>query len=108
MANDEDYSGPYASGSIKSYFTAQSAGKFVPTFDIVGPVDLPHEMAYYGYDERAAELMIDACSMADANTDVDFSKYDYNGDGYVDLSSWCMPATDSRRAAAKRPYGHRP
>lgn len=85
MANDEDYSGPYASGSIKSYFTAQSAGKFVPTFDIVGPVDLPHEMAYYGYDERAAELMIDACSMADANTDVDFSKYDYNGDGYVDF-----------------------
>ena len=29
--------------------------------------------------------MIDACSMADANTDVDFSKYDYNGDGYVDF-----------------------
>ena len=42
MANDENYTGPYASGSIKSYFMAQSGGKFVPTYDVVGPVDLPH------------------------------------------------------------------
>lgn len=85
MANDEYYSGPYSSGSIKSYFTKQSSGKFIPTFDIVGPVNLPHEMGYYGYEEKAAELMIDACSIADENTDVDFSKYDYNNDGYVDF-----------------------
>lgn len=85
MANDENYTGPYASGSIKSYFMAQSGGKFVPTYDVVGPVDLPHEMAYYASDEIASKLMIDACSVADATTDVDFSRYDYNNDGYVDF-----------------------
>lgn len=85
MANDENYSGPYSSGSIRNYFKTQSDGKFVPTFDVVGPVDLPHDMAYYGYDEKAAELMIDACNAADVTAGADFSKYDYNGDGYVDF-----------------------
>ena len=57
-------------------------------------------MAYYGYDERAAELMIDACSMADANTDVDFSKYDYNGDGYVHTK--IIPEMEALRTVAGR------
>ena len=85
MANDENYAGPYASGSIKSYFKAQSSGKFVPEYDVVGPVVLPHDMAYYGLDERASELMIDACKAADTDTDVDFSQYDFNEDGKVDF-----------------------
>lgn len=85
MANDENYAGPYASGSIKSYFKAQSCGKFVPEYDVVGPVVLPHDMAYYGLDERASELMIDACKAADTDTDVDFSQYDFNEDGKVDF-----------------------
>jgi len=85
MANDENYAGPYASGSIKSYFKAQSSGKFVPEYDVVGPVALPHDMAYYGLDERATELMIDACKAADTESGVDFSQYDFNGDGKVDF-----------------------
>ena len=85
MANDENYTGPYASGSIKSYFKAQSSGKFVPEYDVVGPVALPHDMAYYGLDERATELMIDACKAADTESGVDFSQYDFNGDGKVDF-----------------------
>lgn len=85
MANDEGYSGPYASGSIRDYFTAQSSGKFTPTFDVIGPVELPRESAYYASFEIASQLMIDACTAADETTDADFSKYDYNGDGYVDF-----------------------
>lgn len=85
MANDESYAGPYASGSIRKYFLDQSGGLFSPSFDVVGPVELPHDMAYYGVDEKAAELMIDACIMADKTHGVDFSKYDCNQDGYVDF-----------------------
>ena len=85
MANDENYAGPYASGSIKSYFKAQSSGKFVPEYDVVGPVALPNDMAYYRLDERATELMIDACKAADTESGVDFSQYDFNGDGKVDF-----------------------
>ena len=85
MANEEDYRGPYASGSIRDYFVAQSAGKFVPTFDVIGPVQLPHESAYYASQEIASQLMIDACTAADETAGVDFSDYDYNGDGYVDF-----------------------
>ena len=71
--------------SIKSYFKAQSSGKFVPEYDVVGPVALPHDMAYYRLDERATELMIDACKAADTESGVDFSQYDFNGDGKVDF-----------------------
>lgn len=85
MANDEGYSGPYASGSIRDYFTAQSGGRFVPAFDVIGPVQLPHESAYYASFEIASQLMIDACTAADETTGVDFSDYDYDGDGYVDF-----------------------
>ena len=72
MANDEGYSGPYAHGSIRDYFVSQSGGMFEPTFDVVGPVKLPHEMAYYGYDEKAAMMMMDACTLADKEHGVDF------------------------------------
>lgn len=85
MANEENYSGEYSSGSIRDYFVAQSGGKFVPSFDIVGPVELPHETSYYARDEVAIDLMIDACKAADANAGTDFSKYDYNEDGMVDF-----------------------
>ncbi len=85
MANDEGYSGPYAHGSIRDYFVSQSGGMFEPTFDVVGPVKLPHEMAYYGYDEKAAMMMMDACTLADKEHGVDFSRYDYNSDGYIDF-----------------------
>ena len=85
MANDDGYTGPYASGSIRDYFTAQSGGKFTPTFDVIGPVELPRESAYYASFEIASQLMIDACTAADETAGIDFSKYDYNGDGYVDF-----------------------
>lgn len=85
LANGENYQGPYASGSVHDYFVAQSYGKFTPDFDVVGPVTLPHDMKYYGTTELAAEMIIDACDAAKATTDVDFSKYDVDGDGNVDF-----------------------
>ena len=80
---------PY--GSARDYFRDQSMGQFSPIFDVVGPVSLNQTMAYYGSNnfmgnDQQPELMIrDACMKADTNLDIDFSQYDYDEDGKVDM-----------------------
>lgn len=87
--NGANYTDGGATGSVQQYFRDQSYGKFVPEFDVVGPVKLPQKRAYYGandYDDEdsaAEEMVAEACELADAQG-VDFTKYDVNGDGYVD------------------------
>lgn len=75
-------------GSVYDYFKAQSYGKLELTFDIAGPVTLPHNYAYYGqndyygYDMYVGQMVADACKAA--NPQVNFKNYDWDGDGYVD------------------------
>ena len=75
-------------GSVYDYFKAQSYGQFELKFDIVGPVSLKNNYAYYGQnnengdDARVGEMVTEACKSIDSQ--VDFSKYDWNGNGYVD------------------------
>lgn len=91
MLNDEGYSANGCNGGVKDYFTDASNGKFVPTFDVVGPYCLPHNRAYYGgtdkngnHDAKAAYMAVDACNLAAADG-VDFSKYDNDNDNEIDL-----------------------
>lgn len=74
-------------GSVKRYFTDMSFGHFVPDFDVYGPVKLPNTLKYYGGGSSSAEnmnaLFRDACNAIDTNTD--FSQYDTNDDGNIDL-----------------------
>lgn len=75
--------------SVKQYFKDMSFGKFIPQFDVYGPVTLPHELAYYGGTdpngggEKFSELITDACRLMDDS--LNFANYDANGDGYADL-----------------------
>ena len=89
MLNEEGYSDHDMSGSARDYFRASSHGLFAPEFDVVGPVRLPHPMAYYGgtdefgtNDARAAQMAIHACDQLDAS--LDFSHYDTDGDLLID------------------------
>ena len=69
---------------VKGYFKDMSFGQFTPKFDVVGPVKLSHPLRYYGAgNDYMSRLIPDACSAV--NDSVDFSQYDSNGDGYVDL-----------------------
>ena len=69
---------------VRGYFKDCSYGKFTPTFDVVGPVKLPKPQTYYGVgNDNIIDLMTDACNAVD--NEVDFSQYDANGDGMVDL-----------------------
>lgn len=87
--NQSGYSQNNHIGSVKDYFSAQSYGQFTVDFDVVGPVTVSQNMAYYGapkekdHDSYPASMVIEACKLADA-AGVDFSKYDWNGDGLVD------------------------
>lgn len=88
MLNQEGYSKNGNSGSVRDYFKAQSYGRFTLDFDVVGPITLSHDMAYYGgndaygNDLRPGEMAAEACKAADAL--VDFSDYDWDGDGIVE------------------------
>lgn len=85
----DNYVGEVASGSVRDYFVSQSNGLFTPEFDVVGPVTLPKERAYYGSNyrdgEKVSDMVIDACHLADENFDIDFTRYDCNDDGTVDF-----------------------
>lgn len=77
-------------GSVSQYFKAISSGTFEPVFDVYGPVDLPHDMTYYGgnnadsnSDESPRELVRDAFNQA-KHLVTDADRLDANNDGYID------------------------
>lgn len=76
--------------SVRKYFHEISFGQFAPQFDVYGPVELPKPLKTYGgtkeggKGERMDSLFMDACSLMDGS--IDFSQYDANGDGIVDLA----------------------
>ncbi len=89
MMNTVGYKENGQYGSVHDYFLAQSDGKFSLTFDVVGPVQLSHIMSYYGADSggegndvRPGAMVAEACKLADSQ--VDFSDYDWDGDGIVE------------------------
>lgn len=91
MVNKEDYNGYVGTngrrqtytGSVRDYFHDNSDGRFSPEFDVFGP----YQIDYSQYDARAtdnaAQLTVAALEAADE--DIDYSVYDRDGDGYVDM-----------------------
>ena len=75
--------------SVAKYFQLVSKGDFVPQFDVYGPVTMPRNLSFYGGTEKGGggekmdSLLKHACIATDA--EIDFSQYDANNDGYVDL-----------------------
>lgn len=88
IANTENYTTGDYHGSIKDYFSAQSDGKFTIDFDIVGPVTVSQDYAYYGgndyyeNDQAPEEMIVEACKLVDDQ--VDFTTYDWGSTGEVD------------------------
>lgn len=91
IANEEGFTNEMGFiGSVRDYFKDQSNGQFDLTFDVIGPVTMSNGHAYYGEptdgekdnDVAVANMVIDACKAVDS--EVDFSTYDWDGDGEVD------------------------
>jgi len=72
-------------GSIRKYFSDMSGGKYTPQFDVYGPVKLSRELKYYGEgkDDYMSRFVPEVCQLADEL--IDYSQYDANNDGNVDL-----------------------
>ena len=89
LLNKPGYNENGAHGSVADYFWQQSSGIFEPTFEIIGPVTVPENRAYYGEnrngkqgdDMNPRELVRDACVAAG----IDWSAYDYDNDGEIDI-----------------------
>ncbi|MBR1573545.1 MAG: M6 family metalloprotease domain-containing protein [Bacteroidales bacterium] len=84
MLNEEGYSVNGADGSVRDFYMANSDGRFYPEFDVYGPYEASKK--YNAFSDGVTgtdEVFFKACIAAD--NDIDFSRYDSDGDGYVDL-----------------------
>jgi len=87
--NEEGFSENGMGGSVHDYFYDCSYGQFDLTFDVVGPVTVSKGWEYYGEndsdgnDKHPGELVAEAVQLAN-KAGTDFSKYDWDNDGYVD------------------------
>lgn len=70
-------------GSVKKYFEDMSFGQYSPQFDLYGPYSLDYPTSNFSGTSNMRGLLTSACEAA--NADIDFSEYDENGDGYIDL-----------------------
>lgn len=90
MFNEKGYNENKHIGSVHDYFYAQSYGRFDLTFDVVGPVKMSGTYGYYGAntggddgrDRYPGTMVAEACLQVDDQ--VNFSDYDWDGDGKVD------------------------
>ncbi len=89
MVNKEDYRGYDNSqygrytGSVRDYFYDNSDGLFSPQFDVVGPVTVDYSQYHPEGFDNMSEITIGALEAADSL--VDYSQYDGDGDGMVDM-----------------------
>ena len=89
MMNKQGYSVNGATGSARDYYYEVSHHQFEPVFDVFGPVKLSQPMKYYGAntsngdDKAPEEAVIEGCTLL--KDQIDFSLYDNDGDGEVDL-----------------------
>ncbi|MCM1530686.1 MAG: M6 family metalloprotease domain-containing protein [Bacteroides sp.] len=90
LINTRNYTENGCTGSFLDYFLDNSRGLFRFEADVIGPITLSKNRAYYGgndpyydEDEHPQEMAEEACRLALASG-VDFSKYDFDGDGYLD------------------------
>lgn len=85
------YPGNTNSGSIKEYYLWVSKGQMNLIIDVYGWFTAPHDYSYYvnnyyglgSYPRNVQKLVEDVIEIAD--NDIDFSKYDNDKDGYIDL-----------------------
>lgn len=102
--NQADYTTDGNSGSVRDYFKAQSMGKFTPNFKVYGPVTLSSNRSTYASTANAYKMASEACKSLDSQ--IDFSKYDTDGDGYVDNVYVIFAGQGSNYGASNAPWPH--
>ncbi len=86
MINQKDFDGydqVNYTGSVRDYFYDNSNGIFDPQFDVIGPVNVNRSKYFANGTKDCAQLMLDVVDAADSL--VNFSQYDGDKDGTVDM-----------------------
>lgn len=88
LCNTKNYTGFYhqgefqsCTGSVRDYYYDNSMGQFDPEFDVVGPVNL--DFSCYDGGDKYRDVFQAAMDAVDAQ--VDFSQYDADNDGNIDM-----------------------
>jgi len=85
MMNEKGFSENGNVGSARDFFIASSRNKYIPHFDVYGPVTMKHNSSYYaGNSGTANAYELGAEALKALDPDVDFSQYDTDGDGFID------------------------
>jgi len=69
-------------GCVVDYFQTQSSGLFNPQFDIYGPVQVNYTAK--GVGQYGTSAYKEALQLLSDSLDLDFTDYDWDGDGYVE------------------------
>ena len=99
MVNDENYSGYYNAngqketftGSVRDYYSDNSNGLFQPQFDIYGPVKVNYSQTQG--NNQYMQILNAAINAVDSQ--IDFSDYDRDGDGKVDMIYFILAGNGS-------------
>lgn len=103
MLNLPGYSENKAIGSVWDYYNENSFGAFTPQFEVIGPVTVPHEESYYGANSGDNDVLPEMALVHAArilDDDVDFSRYDNDGDGMVDFVVYYFAGYDEAQGGA--------
>ena len=107
LMNQEGYSANGGTGSVRDYYHQNSYGQFTPVFDVVGPYQVSKSASYYAGSsgtDNAEEAFYEACQLA--NGDVDFSQYDSDGDGIVDMAFFYYAGYNQAEGAPNTIWPH--
>ena len=110
MVNTHDYNGyTLASGykvdmmgSVRDYYYDNSFQQFDPSFDILGPVDVDFACTDAHQMSNCTPIFYSALEALDG--EVDFSQYDTDGDGTVDMVFFLVAGYGSDYSSNNRDY----
>ena len=92
QTNDRNYTGytdqsshqwVSCTGSVRDYFYDNSMGQFDPQFDVVGPITVNYTAT--GFQQTSNAHTIFNAAIEQVKNQVDFSNYDADNDGVVDM-----------------------
>ena len=107
LLNQEGYSVNGGTGSVRDFYLDNSHGQFSPVFDVYGPYDAPQSSSYYGGSsgtDHSEECLYDVCVRN--NADIDFSQYDNDKDGVVDMILYYFAGYDMAQGASGTIWSH--
>lgn len=113
MINSRNYNGYIGqdgekvelTGSVRDYFHDNSGGLFNPEFDVVGPVELNVPSTFPMQMQNAPQLISLALTAADPL--VDFSRYDSDGDGQIDMVYFIFAGQGSNYTGGSEIWPHK-